>query len=290
MSRTSLSRSTSSDQLGRGLTALTGVSAALCALVVSAVILTVVSGAWPALKELGPKRFLFDTGWHPAEGLYGMAPIIVGSLAVVSGAILIATPFGILSALFLNFYAPRIVGNLYRSALELLGGIPSVVFGLWGMTTVVPLLRRIHSPGSGLLAGSLVLSLMIIPTFASLADAAVRAVPSSLYASSLALGLRRWHALWTVVLPSARSGLAAALVLQTGRAVGETMVVLMVCGNIPLLPKGLFDPIRTLTANVALEMPYALGIHRSALFVSGLVVLMLVVGLMVLVERVRTEE
>jgi len=266
---------------------MTGVSAAVSALTVIAILVMLVVEVVPALREIGLRRFLLDTTWGPSDGHYGLVPMTAGSFLVVLGSVSLATPCGILSALFVNFYAPPTASALYRLVMEVLASIPSVVFGFWGLTVLVPLLRRIHAPGSGLAAGSLVLALMILPTVASLADASLRAVPRDWYRAATALGLPRWTALWRVVVPAARSGLMAGVLLQVGRAVGETMAVLMVCGNIPQLPRGPFDAIRTLTANIALEMPYALGVHRSALYVSGLSLFAVVAALVWLIHRIE---
>ena len=264
---------------------VTGFSAAASAVTVLAIFVMLVMEAIPALREFGVRRFFLDTTWSPSDGHYGLVSMIAGSFLVVAGAVALATPCGILSALFVNFYAPARVGSLYRLVMEVLGSIPSVVFGFWGLTVLVPLLRRIQAPGSGLAAGSLVLALMVLPTVASLADASLRAVPREWYRAATALGLPRWTALWRVVVPAARSGLLAGVLLQIGRAIGETMAVLMVCGNIPQLPSGPFESIRTLTANIALEMPYALGLHRSALYVSGLALLAVIAVLVALIQR-----
>lgn len=250
---------------------------------VGAVLVMLVADAMPAVRATGVAAFA-STVWRPSDGRYGLVPMLVGSFLVVLGSITIATPCGIVSALFVNFYAPPSVAGVYRLVMEVLGSIPSVVFGFWGLTVLIPVLRRVHSPGSGLAAGCLVLALMIMPTVASLSDASLRSVPKEWYRAAHAMGLSRWTSLWRVVIPAARPGLVAAILLQVGRAIGETMAVLMVCGNMPQIPSGPFDSIRTLTANIALEMPYAMGLHRSALFVSGLVLFVAISGLVVVLR------
>ncbi|HEX5386741.1 MAG TPA: ABC transporter permease subunit, partial [Gemmatimonadales bacterium] len=188
---------------------------------------------------------------------------------------------GILSAIFQEFYAPRRTAAAYRHLLSLLAGIPSVVFGFWGLVVLAPIIGRIHPPGPSLLAAVLVLALMVLPTVALLAETSLGAVPREQLLGASALGLSRWSVATHVALPAARRGIVAALVLGAGRAVGETMAVLMVSGNVVQWPSSVFDPVRTLTANIALEMSYALGTHRSALFVSGLaltVMVMILVG------------
>jgi len=257
----------------------------LAALVAGALVLLIVAflvreGA-PALAAIGPARFFTDETWHPTSGAFGMAPMIAGSLLVTAGAVLIAAPCGLLAAVFSHFYAPRWVVRPFRTAVELLAGIPSVVYGFWALVVLVPALNAWQPPGASLLAGILVLAVMIVPTTALAADAGFAAVPRSLVDGARALGHGTWGTLRLAVLPASRASLVTGVLLQTGRALGETMAVLMVCGNIVQVPKSLFDPVRTLTANIALEMAYAMGEHRSALFVSGLL-LMMVVSVLVL--------
>ena len=245
----------------------------------------------PALWEMGPARFLGDNGWHPnrdsAIGLFNLRPMLGATLALALGSIFLAAPAGLASAIFCRFYAPPALSRPYRRLLEILAGIPSVVYGFWGLVTVVPWVRRIAAPGPSLLAGILILALMILPTAALLAEASLRSVPRSLTDGAAALGMGRWGMVWGVAVPAASPGIAAGIVLALVRAVGETMAVLMVTGNVVQMPSGLFDPLRALTANIALEMGYAEGMHRSALFVSGLALMALVTGLVLWVHRLE---
>lgn len=256
-----------------------------CAVVAGGILLLVcgflVKESWPALNHVGFGRFFTDDGWRPAgpQGQFNLLPMLWGTLFAMTGSVLVATPLGILSAIFCHFYAPPPVARVYRRLIEVLAGIPSVVYGLWGLVVLVPLIRQLHPPGPSLLAGILILTLMILPMIALMADAALANVPAHYLRSAAALGLSRWSTTVRVVLPAAKSGLFTGVILETGRAIGETMAILMVCGNIVQTPQSLFDPIRTLTANIALEMAYALGDHRSALFVSGLVLLAMIVAL-----------
>ncbi|NES20570.1 MAG: ABC transporter permease subunit [Symploca sp. SIO3E6] len=199
-----------------------------------------------------------------------MLPMAIATIAVVLGAVLLATPIGVLSALFCHYYAPKPIARFYRGLLELLAGIPGVVYGFWGLVVVVPLINRWHPPGSSLLAGILLLTLLILPTIALTFDANLTEVSQIYWQNAAVLGLSRWGTIWGVMVPAAQVGLFTAILLGMGRALGETMIMLMVCGNIPQIPTSLFDPIRTLPANIALEMAFALGHHRAALFVSGL--------------------
>jgi phosphate transport system permease protein len=240
--------------------------------------------ALPALQHIGLVRFFTDSSWHPAEGLYNLAPMLWGTLFAMAGSMLIATPLGILSAVFCHYYAPTALAGLYRRLIELLAGIPSVVYGFWGLAVLVPLIGDIHPPGPSLLAGILILTIMILPTIALMADASLTHVPQRYVSGAAALGLPRWAIIQGVVFPVVKSGLFTGVIMGTGRAIGETMAILMVCGNVVQTPSSLFDPIRTLTANIALEMAYALGNHRAALFVSGLVLMVMIAALIASVE------
>lgn len=240
--------------------------------------------ALPVLRHVGVLRFFTDPSWHPAEGFYNLTPMLWGTLFAMAGSVLIATPVGILSAVFCQYYAPTILARPYRRLIELLAGIPSVVYGFWGLVVLVPLIGEIHPPGPSLLAGILVLTIMILPTIALMADASLANVPQQYVRGAAALGLPRWATICGVVFPAAKSGLFTGVILGTGRAIGETMAILMVCGNVVQTPSNLFDPIRTLTANIALEMAYALGDHRAALFVSGLVLMALIIALTISAE------
>jgi phosphate transport system permease protein len=229
--------------------------------------------ALPILQQVGWWRFVSDRSWHPVQGLYNLLPMLWGSLLVTLGSVLFAAPLGIGSAIFCQYYAPPLVGGLYRQLINLLAGIPSVVYGFWGLVVFVPLIGKLHPPGTSLLAGIAVLTLMILPTIALIAQASFSEVPNEYLQGAAALGICRWATIRSVVLPAAKSGLFTGLILGTGRAIGETMAVLMVCGNVVQTPTSIFDPVRTLTANIALEMAYATGNHRSALFVSGLLLM-----------------
>ncbi|HYE37354.1 phosphate ABC transporter permease subunit PstC [Methylocaldum sp.] len=268
-------------------------TARACALGAAAILALVVAflvrESWPALSRLGFGRFLTDPSWHPTEGLYDLTPMLLGTLYSAAGALLLAVPLGVASALFSRFYAPASTARCYRRVVELLAGIPSVVYGFWGLTTLAPLIGRLHPPGTSLLAGILILALMILPTVALTSEAALATVPAAHLRAAAALGLSRWGMIRGVALPAAKSGIAAGVMLAAGRAIGETMAVLMVSGNVVQQPHRLFDPIRTLTANIALEMSYAMGDHRSALFVSGLALMAVVLVLVAIAESFGRE-
>jgi len=270
-----LSRSRADGILIWGLRA----AAAVCGAIALLIGVFLVLESLPVLRSVGPGRFFSDASWHPTENLYNLVPMLWGTLFAMAGAVLVATPLGILSAVFCQYYAPRAIARLYRSLVELLAGIPSVVYGLWGLMVLVPLIGAVRPPGPSLLAGIIVLAIMILPTIALSADAALRNVPAEYARGAAALGISRWGTVRHVIFPAAKSGLFTGVILETGRAIGETMAILMVCGNQIQTPRSLFDPVRTLTANIALEMAYAMGSHRSALFVSGLILLLLIVAL-----------
>ena len=265
------------------------VAAATCAAILLLIALFVVRESIPALAEVGGWRFVSDPSWHPAaaarDGSFDLTPMIVGTLLATLGAIALAGPFGVASAVFCHFYASARLARAYRYVVSLLAGIPSVVYGFWGLVVLVPIVRLLGPPGSSLLAGILILALMIVPTVALIADSSLASVPRAFLHGAAALGMSRVRTVFGVVLPAARSGLLTSVILGTGRAIGETMAILMVCGNVVALPESALDPVRTLTANIALEMAYAMGDHRSALFVSGLVLLGMVSILVALAGR-----
>ncbi len=251
-----------------------------------AVLITVflILEALPLLQQVGVWHFFSDLSWNPAQKLYNLTPMLWGTLFITAGSVVIAAPLGIGSAIFCHYYAPPLIAAFYRRLIELLAGIPSVVYGFWGLVVLVPLIGRLHPPGTSLLAGIVILTLMILPTIALTADASFSKVPPEYLQGAAALGLSPWVTIRSVAIPAAQSGLLTGLILGTGRAIGETMAVLMVCGNVVQTPKSLFDPVRTLTANIALEMAYAVGNHRSALFVSGLLLMAIIVILVAAVE------
>lgn len=226
----------------------------------------------PIIAREGPISFLFGNTWAPTKGHFGIFPMILGSIWVTIGSLIIAGPLGVACAVFLVEIAPRRVADLMRPAIQLLAGIPSVVYGFVGIIVLVPLIREtLGGPGLSVLTATVILGVMVLPTVISISQDALEAVPNSYREGALALGLTQWQAISRVVLPAARGGITAALVLGMGRAIGETMAVIMVVGNAAKLPVSPLDPARTLTSNIALEMAYAAGEHREALFATGVV-------------------
>ncbi len=248
-------------------------------LIVFLIGLFVIQQGIPALHAIGVFKFLFGTVWRPGIDEFGILPMVVGSIYVTLGALLLSAPLGIACAIFLAEVAPYRVRGVVRSAVELLVGIPSVVYGLVGMVILVPLIREIGGNGYSVLAGVIVLTIMVLPTVVSISEDSLRAVPVSYREGALALGASHWQTIWNVILPAARSGIMAAVILAMGRAIGETMAMIMVIGNAILIPTSPLDPARTLTGNIAVEIMYAGGIHESALFATGIVLFLLIMGL-----------
>jgi len=247
------------------------ISATLSFIVLLAIAVFVFKDGLPAFKEIGFFDFLFGTVWRPGQEQYGILTMIVGSVVVTIGSLLLAVPLGIACAILLAEVAPFKVRQILRPAVELLVGIPSVVYGLVGLVLLVPAVREIGGNGFSVLAASIVLMAMVLPTIISISEDSIRAVPASYREGALALGATHWQTIRGVLLPAAKSGIGASIVLGMGRAVGETMAMIMVIGNSIVFPTSPLDPARTLTGNIAVEISYATGIHESALFATGIV-------------------
>ena len=231
----------------------------------------------PIMVKMGLRRFLFSSEWEPQAGLFGIYPMIVASLWVTLGAMLIGAPLGIAGAIFLNEFVPKTVLRIVKPAIELLAGIPSVVYGFIGVMVLAPLIRNhLGGPGLSILAAAVILGVMILPTVISISTDAIGAVPNSYREGALALGATRWQAVHMVILKAARSGIIASIILAMGRAIGETMAVIMVAGNTVKLPHSVLDSARTLTATIAFEMASATGRHREALFAIGVVLFVII--------------
>lgn len=234
-----------------------------------------ISSGVPAMREIGLSRFLLGRTWKPGAELYGIFPMIVGSVYVTGLALLIGVPVALLTAVYLAYFCPARTYRFIKPAVELLSGIPSVVYGFFGIVVLVPAVRALGEPfqgkGNAILTASLLLAIMILPTIIGVVEPAIRAVPRSHYEGSLALGASHERSVFFAVLPAARSGVLAGIVLGLGRAMGETMAVIMVAGNQARMPKGILQGARTLTGNIVLEMGYAVGLHREALIATGVV-------------------
>ena len=237
----------------------------------------------PAMSEIGFFKFLSGKTWKPGNDIYGILPMIVSSIYVTAGAILVGVPIGILTSVFMAMYCPKKIYKPLKAATELLAGIPSVIYGFFGLVVLVPLVRdfgkwlkaigfvRSSGNGNSILTASLLLGIMILPTIIGTTESAIRAVPVQYYEGSLALGATHERSIFRVIIPAAKSGVITGIVLGIGRAIGETMAVIMIAGNQPRMPQGILKGVRTLTANIVIEMGYAAGQHREALIATGVV-------------------
>ncbi len=244
--------------------------------------LAVVDGHW--------LRFFNSPGWFPSAGQFNLWPMLLATVLATLGALVLAVPMGLAAALFVSFFAPAPLASTFRRLLMLLAGIPSVVYGLWGLTVLVPLITRVAPPGASLLAAMLILAVMILPTVALTSEAALRTVPVNYWRGGQALGLSAQAILLKIALPAARTGIVAGVLLATTRALGETMAVLMVAGNVVQVPGSIFDSVRVLTANIALEMAYATEAHRASLYVSSLMLTLVVVAIVLLGRRLEAKQ
>lgn len=255
----------------------------LLAACVSVVIVMMICGflfakGLPTMVEIGVGDFLLGTKWKPSIDVYGITPMILGSFYVTVGALVIGVPVGILTAIFMAYFCPEKPYGILKPAVELLAGIPSVVYGFFGLVMLVPLVRdNFGGTGFGILTASILLGIMLLPTVISVAEAALRAVPKSYYEGALALGADHTHSVFSIIVPAAKSGIFAAIVLGIGRAIGETMAVIMVAGNQARIPQSLLDGVRTMTANIVIEMGYATDLHRDALIATAVVLFIFIV-------------
>ena len=267
-------------------------AACVSILAVALICVVLFANGVPAMKEIGFADFLLGREWRPGNDIYGIFPMILGSIYVTAGAIIIGVPIGLLTAVFLARYCPAGIYKVVKPGVELLAGIPSVVYGFFGMVVIVPFIRNnFGGSGSSILAASILLGMMILPTIISQSEASIRAVPESYYEGSLALGATHERSVFCAILPAAKSGILAGIILGVGRAIGETMAVIMVAGNQARMPEGIFQGIRTMTANIVIEMGYAEGLHREALIATGVVlfVFILLINLAFSVVKMRGE-
>lgn len=248
------------------------ISASISILAVALICIFIFINGIPAMAEVGIFRFLSGTQWKPSNDIYGIFPMILGSLYVTAGAIIIGVPIGILTAVFMARFCPQKLYRIIKPSVDLLAGIPSVVYGFFGLMVIVPFIcDYLGGSGSSMLAASVILGIMILPTIVNVSKAAIRAVPESYYEGSLALGATHERSVFFTVVPAAKSGIMAGVILGVGRAIGETMAVVMVAGNQAVIPSGVLKGLRTLTANIVLEMGYAADLHRGALIATAAV-------------------
>ncbi|MEJ8751592.1 phosphate ABC transporter permease subunit PstC [Lagierella sp. ICN-221743] len=268
------------------------VSACASILAVIVICFFIFSRGLPTIKEIGIKNFILGTKWSPTSSppSFGILPFIVSSFYVTLGAILIGVPTGLFTAVFMAKYCPKKLHSTFTAGINLMAGIPSIIYGFFGLTLVVPLIAKFIS-GNGLtmLAAIIILGIMILPTVISLSQAAINSVDESYYEGAIGLGATKERAIFTVVLPAAKSGILSAIILGMGRAIGETMAVILVAGGQPRMPRGLFRGVRTLTMNIVMEMGYAAELHREALIATGAVlfIFILLINLLFVISKNR---
>lgn len=266
-------------------------TACISVLSVLLICLFLFSSGIPAIHKIGLGNFLFGMVWRPANNLFGIFPMIVGSLYVTAGALIVGVPVGVLTAVFMSSFCPEVIYRPLKAAINLMAGIPSVVYGFFGLVVLVPFVRdNIGGFGMGVLTASILLGLMILPTIISVSEAAIRAVPRSYYEGGLALGASHERSIFFAVLPAAKRGILAAVILGVGRAIGETMGVIMVAGNQAVLPDSLTSGVRTMTTNIVMEMGYSSGLHREALIGTAVVLFIFVLIINISFSLLHKEE
>lgn len=248
----------------------------LCAcisiLAVAVICIFIFANGVPAIGKIGFTDFIFGTHWRPNSGEFGIFPMIVASIYVTAGAIVIGVPIGILTAVFLACYCPKKIYKVIKPLINLLASIPSVVYGFFCLVVVVPIIQELtHTSGKGILTASILLGIMILPTIINTTESSIRAVPNMYFDGSLALGATKERSIFKTVIPAAKSGIMSGIILSIGRAIGETMAVVMVAGNQAIMPKSITSGVRTLTSNIVMEMAYAEGLHREALIATAVV-------------------
>ncbi|MDY4771710.1 MAG: phosphate ABC transporter permease subunit PstC [Lachnospiraceae bacterium] len=280
------------------------IAACVSILAVALICVFLFANGIPAIGKIGPLKFLRGETWRPSNEIFGIFPMIMGSIYVTAGAILIGVPIAILTSVFLAKYCPKQIYRPLKSATELMAGVPSIVYGFFGLVLIVPMVRdfshflvevtgnkHLNSNGSSMLTASILLGIMILPTIIGVTESAIRSIPESYYEGSLALGATHERTIFRVILPAAKSGILAGVVLGIGRAIGETMAVIMVAGNQARMPDGLLKGVRTMTANIVIEMGYATDLHREALIATGVVlfVFILIINLCLSVLNRRSD-
>lgn len=263
-------------------------TASVSILAVALICIFLFANGVPAIGKIGLPEFLFGTKWKPGNDLYGIFPMILGSIYVTAGAIVVGVPIGILMAVFMARFCPDKLHRVLKPMVDLLAGIPSIVYGFFGLMVIVPFMQD-HFPGNGknILTASILLGIMILPTIISVSEAAIRAVPGHYYEGALALGATHERSVFLTVVPAAKSGIMAGVILGIGRAMGETMAVMMIVGNQPRIPDSIFKGVRTLTTNIVLEMGYATDLHREALIATGVVLFVFILAINLLLSLVK---
>ena len=252
-------------------------------IIILLIILFVLIQGFPSIQNIGFFNMLFGTTWNPDANQYGILPMVVGSLGITALALLFAVPLSLLCSIFMAEVAPKTMRRFLKPVIETLAGIPSVVYGFFGLVVLVPIMR-VYFGGSGfsMLTASLILTVMIMPTIISISEDSLRTVPHEYKEASMALGATHWQTIKNVVFPAAIPGIITAIILGMGRAIGETLAVIMVAGNVAQFPGSILDPVRALTSNIAIEMGYATGIHYSALFATAIILFLIIMILLVI--------
>lgn len=265
--------------------AVFGIAVGVSVLAVVLICVFLFANGLPAIGKIGVFDFLFGQTWKPGNNLYGILPMILGSIYVTAGAIIIGVPIALLTSVFLAWFCPKKIYGICKSGINLMAGVPSVVYGFFGLVLLVPAIKNLLGlrNGNTMLTASILLAIMILPTVVGVTEAALQSIPRSYYEGALALGATHTHSVFFTVVPAAKSGIIAGIVLGIGRAIGETMAVIMVAGNQARMPKGIMEGIRTLTSNIVLEMGYAADLHREALIATGVVlfVFIMIINLVV---------
>lgn len=244
----------------------------------------------PAIFEIGGKEFLFGKEWKPLSDMFGIYPMILGSIYVTAGALIVGAPVGILTAIFMSRFCDKKLYKIIKPAIELLAGIPSIVYGFFGLVVIVPIVQdTFGGNGKGILTASILLGIMILPTIINVAEASLNAVPNSYYEASLALGETHERTAFRVIVPAAKSGVLSAVILGVGRAIGETMALIMVAGNSTAIPESIFDNVRSMTSNIVMEMGYATGLHREALIATAVVLFVFILLIDALFSVVKSK-
>ncbi len=268
------------------------IAACISILAVALICIYLFANGLPAIFEIGPLNFLLGTDWRPNADHYGIFPMILGSIYVTAGAIIVGVPLGLLAAIFMAKFCPKPLYKFLKPAVDLLAGIPSIVYGFFGLMVVVPLMQQLfpNTSGKSILTASVLLGIMILPTIIGVSESAIRAVPDSYYEGALALGASHERSVFFVTVPAAKSGIMAGIILGVGRAIGETMAVIMIAGNQPQIPDSLLEGVRTLTGNIVMEMGYSTGLHREALIATGVVLFVFILIINLLFSIIKRKE
>jgi phosphate transport system permease protein len=266
------------------------ITAILFIVIILVIVIFIFTNGYPAVSKIGFFKFVFGLIWDPSDKKFGIFPMIVSSIYVTTLALVMAVPLSLLSAIFLTEIAPDNLRKILKPAIETLSGIPSVVYGFFGLTVLVPFMREIFGgTGFSLFTASLILTVMILPTIISVSQDALRSVPKEYEEASLSLGATDWQTIKNIIVPAALPGIVTAIILGMGRAVGETLAVMMVAGNVAEIPNSIFEPVRTITSNIALEMGYATNVHYQALFASAIILFLIIIMLLIITKYVQNK-